>query len=113
MYKSIANVKYISTSLGPKIKLSLFPQTRPTRENRPDSNNFFAIFFEELFFPDFSIQPLPVCSFTMKCHMNASFIAISFKRQVNIDLNGGVQLVTWRADERDSFLTFYASLDFL
>ena len=37
----------------PKIKLSLFPQTRPTRENRPDSNNFFAIFFKELFFPDF------------------------------------------------------------
>ena len=34
----------------PKIKLSLFPQTRPTRENRPDSINFFAIFFEELFF---------------------------------------------------------------
>ena len=71
----------------PKIKLSLFPQTRPTRENRPDSNNFFAIFFEELFFPDFSVQPLLVCSFTMKCHMNAFFI--------------GVQLVTWCADKCD------------
>ena len=35
------------------MKLSLFPQTRPTRENRPDSNNFFAIFFEELFFSGF------------------------------------------------------------
>ena len=37
-------------TVRPKIKLSLFPQTRPTRENRPDSNNFFAIFSEELFF---------------------------------------------------------------
>ena len=75
---------------GPKLKLSLFPQTRPTRENRPDSNNFFAIFFEELFFPDFSVQPLLVCCFTMKCHMSAFFVAISVKRQVYIDPNGGI-----------------------
>ena len=83
-------------SVRPKIKLSLFPQTRPTRENRPDSNNFFAIFFEKLFFPDFSIQPLLVCSFTIKCHMNALdfSVAISLKRQVYIDPNGDVQLVT-------------------
>ena len=74
----------------PKLKLSLFPQTRPTRENRPDSNNFFAIFFEELFFPDFSVQPLLVCCFTIKCHMRAFFVAISLKRQVYIDPNGGV-----------------------
>ena len=75
---------------GPKLELSLFPQTRPTHKNRPDSNNFFAIFFEELFFPDFSVQPLLVCSFTIKCHMSAFFVAISLKRQVYIDPNGGV-----------------------
>ena len=44
--------------------------------------------------------------------MNVFFIAISLKRQVNIDPNGGVQLVTWRADDRASFVTFYASVDF-
>ena len=37
----------------PKLKLRLFPQPRPTRENWPDWNNFFAIFFEELFFSGF------------------------------------------------------------
>ena len=67
----------INRHIWPKIKLCLFPQTRPTRENRPDSNNFFAIFFEELFFADFSVQPLLVCSFTIKCHMNAFFVAFS------------------------------------
>ena len=47
--------------------------------------------------------------------MNALFNAISLnslKRQVYIDPNGDVQLVTWRADERASFVTFSASVDF-
>ena len=44
--------------------------------------------------------------------MNAFFVAISLKRQVYIDPNGGVQLVTWHADERASFVAFYASVDF-
>ena len=43
--------------------------------------------------------------------MNAFFIAISLKRPVYIDPNGGVQLVTWRPDERASFVN-YASVDF-
>ena len=81
---------YMYGNTGPKIKLSLFPQTRPTRENQPDSNNFFAIFFRRIIFSGFSVQPLLVCSFTIKCHMNAFFVAISLKRQVYIDPNGGV-----------------------
>ena len=44
--------------------------------------------------------------------MKAFFVAISLKHKVYIDPNGGVQLVTWRADERASFLAFYASVDF-
>ena len=44
--------------------------------------------------------------------MNTFFVAISLKRQVYIDPNGGVQLATWRADERASFVAFYASVDF-
>ena len=44
--------------------------------------------------------------------MNAFFIAITLKRQVYIDPNGCVQLVTWRADQRASFVILYASLDF-
>ena len=44
--------------------------------------------------------------------MNAFSVAISLKRQVYIDPNGGVQLVTWRADERASFVAFYASIHF-
>ena len=44
--------------------------------------------------------------------MNAFFVAISLKRQVYIDPDGGVQLVTWHADERASFIAFYASVDF-
>ena len=42
--------------------------------------------------------------------MNAFSVAISLKRQVNIDPNGGVQLATWRADERASSVAFYASV---
>ena len=37
--------------------------------------------------------------------MNAFFNPISRKRQVYTDHNGGVQLVTWRADERATFIT--------
>ena len=44
--------------------------------------------------------------------MNAFFVAISLKRQVYIDPNGGVQLVTWHANKRSSFVAFYASVDF-
>ena len=41
------------------------------------------------------------------------FVAISLKRQVYIDPNGGLQLVTWRADKRASFVAFYASVDIM
>ena len=44
--------------------------------------------------------------------MNVFSIAISSKRQVYIDHNGGFQLVTWRADKRASWVTFYMPVDF-
>ena len=89
----------------PKLKLSLFPQTRPTRDNRPDSNNFFAICSKNYFFLIFCGTTVTGLLFNNKMSYER-FLCCNFFKAPSLHRSQWRRLAceTWRADERASFV---------